>query len=319
MKLKKFITLLLFVSLLSFVGCKSDDDKEPSSPEVQAEFQKELEDMDEFMGEMIQGSSAFSTLIGLSFIEDAPINLDLTNPLSIIGELENAFGTHTYVPDGAGGGSWLYSDQPSDEVIMIVPLTSDQSSTIRLYDFSISNTNVSFKLNLATNGVTSFTAAFTVMGNDLINPLVEEVITSASITGTITDQTGLTFNYDIDISNTSARMTFGAAGINALVINATGTNLMDTDILGEGGVESNINEISIKYRENIEIVIDDPQAESGDVGDVFYKGDKIGDLVVEAGEEGTINIVYTDGTEVELLSLLQNIGSLLTLSEGFLP
>jgi hypothetical protein len=314
MKLKRFIAFLLFISLLGFVACSNDDDDGPTEAETQSDFQKEMEDMDQFMVDMIQGSDAFGTLLILGSMEDAPINLDMTDPFALLGEAQGAFGTHTYVttPDSS---YWEYSDQPEDEVIIIVPISSENTSTIRLYDFSLSNTEASFKLSLANNDAVSLTATFSLMGTDLINPLAEPVLTSASINGTFTDNTGLTYDFSLSLSNTSAQLTFGALGVNALVITATGNNLTDASLSGEDS-EAQIDEIVFKYRENIEIVISDPEADSGDVGDVYYKGEKIGDLVVEEGEEGRMLIVYNDGTEVDILTLLENIGGLLEFAGG---
>ena len=174
MKLSKFFAYLLFVLLISFVAC-SDDDDEPNSAAIQVEFQKELEAMDALMSDMISSSDAFFTLFALSDAEEAPINLDLTDPFALLGEIQGAFGTHTYVSTG-DTTYWDYSDQPSNEVILIVPLTSEKTSTIRLYDFDLSNSEASFKMSLASNDVVSFTAAFSIVGTELLNPFSEPMM-----------------------------------------------------------------------------------------------------------------------------------------------
>ncbi len=313
MKLSKFFAYLMFLSLISFVAC-SDDDDDPNDEVGQQEVEAAFKEMDETMGNMLSQSSAFSAVFALSGIENPPVELNTEDPLALLLELQSLFGTHTYNTDSL---KWFYDPQPENEVILNYPVSSTQTAEIRLYNFSLDEggTEAAFSLSVSIDEVSGFDATFTLFGTNLLNPFAEQEITSATISGTITDQTGISYNLNLSLNSTTAEVTIGLASATLVSITATGTNLLDPTF-GEGETESQIDEVTFTYRE-LQLVIDDPDAESGDIGDVFYSGEKVGDLVLEEGEEGELLIVFNNGNEVELLSLLPNINSLLLIFEGF--
>ena len=75
-------------------------------------------------------------------------------------------------------------------------------------------------------------------------------------------------------------------------------------------VESQITEVRVSYGD-VEIVINEFEQTTGDVGDVYYQGNKVGDLTIK--EDGQQYIKFSSGTETSLASLMVNLNLAITL------
>ncbi|MBN1299949.1 MAG: hypothetical protein JW995_01935 [Melioribacteraceae bacterium] len=344
--LRKLLSLFLIILMLLITTACDKDDPADDDKATEENVTKELQDMDEKMGEMMQGSPVISAILGLQMISGSMFgdiglqdisagrfqnlflskhsdikNLNIikadSSLISLIAELEGLYGTHTYNADSL---KWFYSDQPSDEVILIYPFTdlndnSTHTANIRLFGINITMEEINMSLAVSSDGNQAMTLFLTVDGNNFLNPSADPSVSSVNINGSIYDMTGLQYAYEIDVTESNAGMNIGLAGISLFSVTATGSNIISQGVIGDELNESVVEEITIKSGENLEIVITDMQAASGKAGDVYYKGEDVGDVVVE---DEDLMIEFNSGNEVSLSSLLPNTFGMLFLFGGIM-
>lgn len=325
--IKKILTILLMFLMISFVACSSDDDDAKSDRE---NTEAALKQLDQTLANMTVQSSVF---VGISqmppgLIDDVPfgplmpprleayslskksvssyaIQADSTF-IMLLEALNNLYGTHTYNADTE---SWdPPTNTPSNEVVIIYPFidindNSQHMMQLRLYGVDVDNVSAEMSFEVKVDGTTQLTAELTLLGSNLTNPDAETTLTSVSVSGTITDDSGTTFNYSFSVTNTQMQFTFGAAGSTSITLTATGQGIFDSVTEDQ---DPQIDEISLEYG-NVELVINNIEATEGDVGDLYYDGNKIADLVIVDGEP---YIDYTDGDRVALMELMPNAASL---------
>lgn len=322
---RKLLALFTILLMLSFTACKSDDDDGGNDQE---NVENALTALDQTLANMTLQSSMFYGLQQLpaGLIDDVPFGFPLMPPgfennslskkafhsytirvdstfTNLLLLFERLKGTHTY-----NGEEWEFSDTPSDEVIISYPFVdlednSQHTIWIRIYGVTVTSASAMVSVQIKVDGTTKFTGTASAAGSNFLNPDVETTITSASVSGTIVDNSGTTYNYSASINNSQMQFSFGPSGGTQLTVTVVAVDLL-TNMGGEE--DPIITEISITYG-NVELVINDFESEEGDVGDVYYSGRQVGDLVIIDGEP---YIQFNNGQQVALLELMPNVAGL---------
>ncbi len=339
MNLRKYPVLLVILSLLVFtVACDEDSSTEPDTAAAQAEIELQMQAMDEMIGEaaggpmlsaMLQFQAISTELLGGITIPMVPqvvenyslkkyygidkfneIKLD-TGIVAIFSVLEMLKGTHTYNPDDE---SWTYTDTPDDAVLFIFPIigtdASSQQAVITIDNIVLANTTAGFDLKLTVDLITVFTMDLTITGTNFVTLFTESTITGASISGNIVSESGISAAYSITVTDSAVTATISAAGLTGLTVTAEGNDLLSAS---SEDPTANVEKITIAVGENIEMVITEPDGDSGKIGDVYYKGDDVGDIVVV---EDDIRIQYAGGDEVSFTELMPNTFTLIAVLGG---
>ncbi|MFC2084523.1 hypothetical protein ACFLS9_05655 [Bacteroidota bacterium] len=325
--------LYLFVILISgliFVGCESTNDTEDDSNQEQVE--QTFTEMDQMMAGSINNltnSQLFMALIQMpeGLIDTAFIPFSLAKSIptdfysikksqkiikmfqdSTVQNLMELFqqllGTHTYDADSA---KWIHDIVPLNEIIIIYPFVdlndgSPHFMNLRVFDVAISTTFalMSSEVNIDNNLV--FSTNLDVQGNDILNETQPDV-SSIGLSGIIVDDTGIQINYSMSLTNSGAAFSIGVTGVEPLILTISGDGFLDPRILDEeSDYEPDLNYISLSYG-NVELVIDDFESTEGDIGDVFYNDNKVGDLVMIDDEP---YIEFNNGNQVPLADLMGN-------------
>ena len=339
MDFKKYAILLIILSLFVFtVACNEDSSTEPDTAAAQAEIELQMQAMDQMVGEaaggpMLSAMLQFQTIstellggISIPMVSQVVENYSLkkfsgidrfkevkldTGIVAIFSVLEVLKGTHTYNP---ADETWTHTDSPDDAVVFIFPVigtdATSQQAVITIDNISLANESAGFDLKLTVNFVTVFTMDLTVTGTNFVIPFTESSITGASITGNIVSGSGISAAYSVTATNTAVTATIGAAGLTGMTVTAEGNDLLSTST---DDPTSNVEKITVAVGENIELVITDPTADTGKVGEVYYKGDDVGDIVMV---DEDIRIKYAGGDEVSFTELMPNTFTLIAVIGG---
>lgn len=327
MKQLKFISVLLLMLILGIVGCDSTESNEETK---QQSVESALTQLDATMG-TIADAGASRLLMALAQMPDSLLDIDLFSPLlstvsfnsfsksifssnynstledtslqNLLLLLESLYGTHTH-----DGENWNFVDDPADEVIIIYGFDdyndlTTHTARFRAYGIDLTSNNAVASFEIYIDDQRLLWINFDIAGEDIFNEM-NSSISSIAITGGMVDDSGIEVAFGITITDTNINIVVSVAGLTPLMISVSGTGLLQS-ITSDS--EPPIESITISYG-LVELVIDDFEAEEGDVGDVIYDGEKIGDLVVN--EEGLF-IEYNDGRTVNIAELMQNINGLM--------
>ena len=156
---------------------------------------------------------------------------------------------------------------------------------------TLTNTTLSLSAEVLVDDVKTLSFAVNISASNLFIITGNPEIISLTAEGTILDYDGTEYSYSASVTDIKVETTFGPTGENYLTIEVEVSgfisNYPDTE-------NANITKVTIKYG-LVTIIIDDPTAEEGDIGDVFYEGNKVADLVIK--EDGQLYIIYIDDEE----------------------
>lgn len=342
MNLRRLSALMLILAFFVFFACDEESGgTDPESMVAQEQIEIQMSVMDQMVSEMASGPmlTALLQFQGISaeffgegflplvpqFSENGSLNkfsglgrfneikLD-TGLVAIFAVLEMLEGTHTY---NAEDSIWIHTDQPENQVIFIYPYmdfsAQEHSAIINISNMVLENSNAGLNLSITIDGVTAVTMELSVAGNNFTMPFTESIMTSVNIEGTIVGQSGVTANYSVNITDTNVVMSLNSAGVSGLTLTATGSGFLSTGLSGVGDTASNVETLNIKVGEDIEFVITDVQTESGKVGDVYYNGDDVGDVVAEDDE---LYVEYSNGNKAAFANMMPNTFGLISLLGG---
>jgi hypothetical protein len=211
-----------------------------------------------------------------------------TSIANLIELLTNLLGTHTW-----DGSQWVHSGNPDDEVVIVFPYEgsgTEQTVTIRLYELSISNSNLAISAEIYLDEERIFSVSIGLTGSNFYVITGEPTVESVSVEGTILDSEGIEYEYSVTVTDDKVVVTIGPTGENQLTINVEGSGFIDSVLDDQ---DPSVTKITIEYA-SVTMVIDDPDADSGDIGDILYNGVKVADLVIKDDE---LYIVYINDEE----------------------
>ncbi len=321
MKIKSLFVLVLL--LIIPIACSDDSSTEPENVATE-QIESELRELDQMIFKMagtgmnqmmeampggiidLSGVFNFQQNVIANAVQNDVVSLQKTaadtSIINIIGDLLNLFGTHTW-----DGTQWNYVDSPNDQVVIIFPyqnqLTNEeQTVTVKIFDLSISNSNVSISTEILVDDVKRFSVTVNVSGSGLLGLTGTPTLTSVSVSGMVVDNDGIEYNFSVDVTDDTVDVTIGETGEKELTILVEGSGFLSA---AENGQEPTITKVTIEYGQTT-LIIDDFESEQGDVGNVFYNGVKVADLVVK--EDGELYIVYLNGTEKLFKQVMTSFG-----------
>jgi hypothetical protein len=321
--------------VLVFVSCNEDKSTGPEDEIIQQGVESELKIMDETVAQMGSSPMVFALLqfqgISTNFFGEtsfplAPqllFNNDLkklypgfndvkidTNLVAAFVVLEALEGTHTYNDEDS---SWTSTDSPEDAVIFIFSfqgIDGNHAAQITINNISLSNTIAGLNMIFAIDGSTAMTLSLQISGSNFTMPGAESSMTKVELSGSLAAANGLSMGYSITVTETSAIVSMGPTGASLMTITVEGNGILSSGLPDENDDGAVINSITMAYGANLEIVVTDTDAESGKVGDVYYQGEDVGDVVSEDDE---LYIKYSSGTKVLLSELMPNTFSMISL------
>lgn len=326
MNRKIFSILFLLILAVYFAGCDNLNDSDDTQGEV--EFENGLKAADAVIGNLMNSKLMSAVL----FMPDMPFNqqgspiderkehyfssadysLDKINDstlTNLIFLIDSLHGTFTY-----NGETWLHVSEPENMLVFEYPYISitdgqQHSAKIAYYDFNVSNTNVSVNVSIDIDGEKQSEASVIVNGSDFLNPFAESEIINVTVTGWITESSGKNISFNINVTNTEVMIYIEDEGMNDIIVQVTGNNLL-SDVSESASSDSQINEVKITFGE-IEVIINVRENKDGNAGDVYYQGNKIGELVVRENEQ--LYIKYNSGNEKSIASIMVNLNSAMLL------
>ena len=317
--MRKFIIIIFFATSI-FFSCS--DSTEPDSGQAIEDTKMAFLEMDNMLNMFVSDImfSLLNSMPDITGIMESNSNLKKNtnsqtfkdtyafrkllkiqddNPLLIFILLSQLHGTFTHADS-----SWSYSAEPDDALIFEYEFLDETDDTqihaeIKLFNFATSTIELSMSIEIKIDGVLKEWTNLTIQGNDLLGvSQTPEITLIESDGGGKVDQISLT--YDLSITNTALELIAGIDNQISVAILVQGEGFLQLDSDTTGNDLSNILRITITYG-NMEIVIDNPMAEEGDIGDILHNGIKIGDLIVIDNE---LYVVFINGEEYPLSELM---------------
>ena len=330
MKAKKAILALLFLFVIMIIGCT--ESTEPEEDVNNVEFGNTMNELDQMLGSMM---SSDLTIAMLQMPETDSLLFDdsiVTQNIWGSGFFFNAFGPQndstliqlftlltslngTFTYDGQ---NWSYDPVPNNELLLIYPyisLSDGASHTVRIrfYDMTISNSTFTLSNEVYIDDIRRFWMNIELNGSNLFAILSPQVLDNLQVNGEIVDNQGNVYIFSASITDTTVEFRLGRDGQDELVVVASGSGFLSQSLFGEDSFnEDNVNSVTITYS-TVKIVITDFNKESGDIGDVFLRDEKIGDVIIIDGE---IYVVYNNDTRVKLKELMTTLATLESLGFG---
>jgi hypothetical protein len=322
MKVLRLLVLLAVTSMFIFIGCDSTD---PDDGSNQTDVENTLKALDLQMAGMGDIGS-FSLLQALESMPEGlmdvptvlpklvktvtPRNLSKnsvngrifetladTTIQSILEMLDSLYGTHTYI-----NFEWVSDDTPSDEIIIIYPfldVETNESHTakIRMHSITVSQTVIGGSLEIYVDNIRQLWVTLELTGSDLVSEYA--IPSSVDISGGILADNGITLEFSLEVNNSGVSVSLGAAGFPPLILAMEIDNLFEAM---NSDTEPMPTSISLSYSE-VELVMNEFEniTVGSDIGDVYYAGNKVGDLIVE---ETGLYIVFNNGNKRNIEDLM---------------
>jgi hypothetical protein len=226
------------------------------------------------------------------------------NPFILIVLFSQLHGTFSYADS-----SWTYTETPTDALVFEYDFLDELNNVekhaqIKLFNFSTTPSELAMSIEIRLDGDLKNWINLTVEGTDLLGVTQDPVVTSVACSGGGTVQ-GTSYLFSLNMTDSNIEINMGITDQTQAVIVIEGTGLLSMDSRMDTSL-SNITSITITYG-NLQIVIDDPSAQEGDVGDVLFNSNKVADLVVVDNE---LKVVFINGEEYlfyELMPLTFNM------------
>ena len=324
MKSKIFLAIFAVVFMLFYTGCDNSTDPEETVGETEVETA--LKEVDAMVGKMMNSKMTSALL----FMPDLPVNIPVSGFMKLgtlqqsnlslsktqdssffdfLSSLDSLFGVYTY-----DGVSWTYSSGSQGEIVFVYPYFSlgdsqQHTAEIKIYNFVISNSTISLNIDVNIDGENHFETIINVTGSGFLNPTGAGTLENVFVNGRVTDSDGASILFSITVTSTEVEITVEGSLAKRVTITITGTNILPANLSGDSA-ETQITEIKIEY-EDVAIVINEFEQETGDIGDVLYQGNKVGDFMVKA--DSTQYIKFNSGNEKNIAELMVNLNTAILL------
>jgi hypothetical protein len=330
MKILRFLLLLAFSSLLVFTACDSTDPEGSNQLEVETTL-KALDGQMAGLGELQESPMLMAALQMPDGLMDVPIvlpklvqslsaqnltknsangnmieSLTDTTIQNILEMLDSLYGTHTYT-----GTEWISDDSPMNQVVIIFPFINLETNSahiakIKLHSIIVSQSTLAGDFEIYVDDINQLWVRLEVMGSDLMSET--SIPTSIDISGGMLLDIGANLEFSVEMTNSGLEVELGVSGLPKLRLAVGMDNFFESIDSDSDPVP---NSISLSYAE-LELVVNnfDPQFPGDDVGDVFYSGNQVGDLIVE--EEGEMYILFNNGEKKNLANLMPNAMGMLS-------
>jgi len=312
--------LIGFISLsLFFVGC--DKSTEPQEKPEQA-FEKSVVEMNMTAVSMLN-SKMFMGLMqmptGLVDLPDIVLPMAERNSLSknvisknysaadstflnLFARLEALYGTHIY-----DGTQWIHSSTPTNEVIIQYPFVDAMDNTnhlmyVRIFGAVKSAALLQISMEAKIDNVQKLYLDYAkISGTDLMSE--NPVPSGISVKGKMIDDNNKSNLFDFNMNDQTVSIALTPSGMQTLTITLTGSGFFSpTDSLNQIGQQ--LSGVTIEQGK-MKIEITEFDIMDGDVGDIFYNGKKIADIMLVNNEP---YIYYLSGKQVAMKDLMPVFG-----------
>ena len=313
-----FAILVVAGFVLFYTGCENSTDPKDSLGETEVE--NALKEVDALIGTALNSKTMSAVLfmpdlpfalpgIGSGFMKLSGDGVYLSKVqdssfFDFITSLDSLFGTYTY-----NGETWIYSSGPGGSIVFVYPYYSladaqQHTAEINLYNFVITNSAVSISLAVDIDEENHFEAVINLQGSGFLDPTGNGSLNNVFVNGRMTDSDGKYVLFAIASTNTKVEIGIEGSLENKINIIVAGTNILPADLSEDNTEKRQITEVKIEYGDVV-IVINEFNKETGDIGDVLYQEEKVGDFIVK--EEGQQYLKFNSGRETNMASLMVNL------------